>query len=183
VGTALGWFGDLIQALLKFLPRLTLIRETHRGVKFRHNGEAVLLLPGLRIWWPLIADVEVVAVARQSIDLPTQTLTAKDGIAVAASAVIVYEIRNPVKAYTTSWDFDSTVSDVARIAFRDYIIGHDMEVLLENVSKGDALLLKTIQAALKSYGVGVLQVGITDLVATRAISLFLPDGGRGKAAE
>lgn len=183
MGTALGWFGDLIQALLKFFPRLVLIRETHRGVKFRRNGEAVLMEPGLRVWWPLVADVEIVAVARQSIDLPTQTLTSKDGVPVAVSAVVIYEIRNPVKAYTSSWDFDDTVSDVARIAFRDYIIGHDMEILLENVSKGDAALLKTIQSALRSYGVYVLQVGITDLVATRAVSLFLPDGGRGKAHE
>lgn len=177
MGPALGWFGDLIQALLKFFPRLVLIRETHRGVKFRRDGSADLLRPGLRIWWPLIADVEIVAVARQSIDLPTQTLTTSDGHAVAASAVVVYKIRNAVTAYTTSWDFDSTIKDVARVAFRDYLIGQDLDSLLANVSQGDKVLLKSLREALTPYGVGVLQVGITDLAVTRVVSLFMPDGG------
>lgn len=181
MGPALGWLGDLIQALLKFFPRLVLIRETHRGVKFRRDGNATLMRPGLRVWWPLIADVEIVAVARQSIDLPTQTLTTRDGHAVAASAVVVYRIADAVKAYTTSWDFDSTIRDVARVAFRDYLIGHDLDTLLENVSQGDKVLVKTLREALTPYGVRVLQVGITDLAVTKVVSLFLPDGDRRKA--
>jgi regulator of protease activity HflC (stomatin/prohibitin superfamily) len=175
VGAAIGWVGDLVQAILKFFPRLVLVRETHRGVKFGRRGGATMMLPGLRWWWPLISDVEVVPVARQSIDLPPQTLVTKDDVSVTASAVVVYEIRDAVKAYTTSWDFDSTISDVARVAFRDYIVGQDFEAMRSNPTKSDQTLVGLLRGALRPYGVGVLSVGITDLVPTRALSIFMPD--------
>jgi len=178
MGVALGWLNDLIQALLKFLPRLVLIRETHRGVKFTRRGTACLMKPGLRWWWPLISDVELVPVVRQSIDLPSQTLQTGDGVAVVASAIIVYEIRDAVKARATSWDFDQTISDVARVAFRDHLVSQSFEHLRTNPTLGDQQLVKRLRAALRPYGVGVLEVGITDMVPTHVLALFTPDRGR-----
>jgi hypothetical protein len=77
----------------------------------------------------------------------------------------------------------STIRDVARVAFRDYLVGQDLDTLLENVSQGDKVLLKSLREALTPYGVGVLQVGITDLAVTKVVSLFLPDSDRRKAME
>jgi regulator of protease activity HflC (stomatin/prohibitin superfamily) len=178
VGTALGWLGDVVQALLQFVPRLVLIRETHRGVKFTRRGTTTEMAPGLRWWWPLICDIELVPVARQSIDLPSQTLQTADGVAIVASAVVVYEIAYAVKARTAAWDYDQTISDVARVAFRDHMLSKPWETLRKDPTSGDKQLTASMRGALRPYGVRVLSVGITDMVKTYVLSLFMPDRGR-----
>jgi len=178
MGSALGWLGDVVQALLKFFPRLVLIRMTHRGVKFCRRGNAVEMAPGLRWWWPLIADVEVVPVVRQSIDLPSQTLQTIDDESVVISGVIVYEIRDAVKSQTAAWDQDRTISDVARITFRDHCVCQTYERLRSNQEVGDRAMQTALRAALRPYGVWVISVGITDMVKTHVLALFMPDKGK-----
>jgi regulator of protease activity HflC (stomatin/prohibitin superfamily) len=178
VGAALGWFGDIIQTLLRFFPRLVLIRETHRGVRFGRRGTTSEMAPGLRWWWPLTCEIELVPVARQSIDLPSQTLQTADGVAVVASSVVVYEISDAVKARTTAWDYDQTISDVARVAFRDHMLSLPWDTLRVNPTAGDKQLAAAMRGALRPYGVRVLAVGITDMVRTHVLSLFTPDRGR-----
>src|SRR5688572_16869595 len=121
---ALGWIGQIVEWLGRFVPRLLIVRSTHGGVKWRSGAQPVPMGPGLHVYWPLVTDVEVIVTARQTDNLATQVLTTKDGQRVVVGVVVVYRIADVVQAIgERNWDHASTIADVTQAAIVSVIAG------------------------------------------------------------
>ena len=170
------WLGDAIEWIGKFFPRLTVIRATHRGVKFVRGKKLKLVNAGLCVHWPLVTELDVLAVSRQTINLPTQRLVTKDGKRVITSAVVVYHIGDVMQAVGKSWDVDETINDVSMAAIAAIITRHEYEVLVKNLGSGlREQLTKACSTELRQYGIRVRKCLLTDFCPANVIALSNSD--------
>ena len=115
-------FNQFIQLLVSFIPRFTVVRKTDRGVKFVRGKKVKVLEPGLRWYWPLVTEIEVVNVQRQVLKLPVQTLYTSDEKTVIAGGVVVYSIEDIYKYLVENYDAEDSIAEVAAACLRDIVI-------------------------------------------------------------
>jgi len=168
------WLSDIVLALLEIVPRRVIVRSTHRGVKWRMHRGPVEMKPGLRIWWPLLSEIEVIPVARQTLNTSTQALMSKDAQQVVAGGVVVYSIQDVVRAIgERNYDVDDTVNDISQAAIVEVITAWDVHDLLENIhGQVEEDLTATCRRQLRQYGVYVHRAALTDFSQCRSLNLL-----------
>lgn len=174
--SALGWLGQIFDALLKVFPRIIIVRATHGGIKWRWGKKAIALNPGLHIYWPLTSEIEILPTARQTANIPTQILTTKDNKKTVVGIVMVYRINDVVLAFgKVNWDVDSTVNDIAQAAVVSVIAGHTFDELLKRIGEDtmNELLTETTKKELSKFGVAVQQCKLTDFSDCRVLKIML----------
>lgn len=174
---AFAWFGQIMESLGKFVPRLLIVRATQGGVKWRWGKTPKALKPGIHWYWPLVSEVEVIVTARQSLNLPPQTLTTNDGRKLVVSAVVVYSVYDIVRAIgQVNWDVVTTASDIAQAAIVEVISSTDYQSLANGVTEDvEKRLTMTAAKRLRRYGVKVHRCAVTDLAECRVIRLIQND--------
>ena len=170
------WLSELIEWVSLFVPRLVIIRTTHRAVKFVRGKKLVLVEPGLCVYWPLVTELVVLATARQPINLPTQRLTTRDGKRTICSAVVVYNIPDPVQAVGKNWDYEATIRDVSMCAVATIVTSTEYLTLVGTLS-GElrTRLTDACRQELKKYGVRVQICMLTDFCQAHVIALSNSD--------
>ena len=170
------WFGQILDAVGTLIPRRLIIRATQGGVKW--TGKRVKALkPGFHWYWPVITEVEVIVTARQTLNLPPQTLMTQDRVKLAVSAVIVYSVYDVVRAIgEVNWDVTGTASDIAQAAVVEVI----SSTAFCDVSSGvtgeiEKRLTSTARRRLNRYGVRVHRCALTDLAECRVVRLIQND--------
>ena len=159
--------------MLSVIPRLVIVRATHNAVKWRHGKHPIDVKPGLTFYWPLVTEMEMMVVARQTINLPTQVLMTRDKKQVVVGAFIVYKISDIVQAIgERNWDVESTVADITQAAIVEEIMGRDLDDLLAGISGGKKSELNKALTAnccgeLRQFGVHVGRAGLTDFSTCR----------------
>lgn len=167
-----GWLSEFAYWVASLVPRIGVMRVTHRGVKYKGGKTIVELGPGLYGWWPVFSDVESTPVTWLVQRLSRQILQTHDGQTVVVGGIVVYRVVDVVKWLTENWDADSSVSEICLSAIRGVIIEHDMASLQSNArSTVDNRLMKEAQKHLTEYGVEVRSVRLTDLAPARVLSL------------
>lgn len=167
---ALSWVGDIVRALLQFIPRPILIRATHGGVKWPFGKRPVELKPGFHFYWPVVTEVDRIVVARQSQDIPPQVLETADGKQVAAAGFATYGICDVVKAIgARNWDVDGTVKEICAAAIAEVIVQHTLAELREDMKTGQLRKKLTAECRkqLRQYGVAVKRCSLTDFATCR----------------
>lgn len=161
--TAFAWLSNLIDSIAALIPRLKIIRSTHGGVKFKNGKKPIEIRPGLIFYWPLTTEIEIIPTARQTNNLPSQCLLTKDGKTVVVGGVVIYSINDVVAGVSRNWSLDQTINDIAMISITKVITEHTLEYLQNNLTNSIAKsLTKEARARLKSYGVRVHKVALTD---------------------
>lgn len=171
--TGLAWLQDLATFLAAWFPRLVIVLASERGVRFRRGAEVSILEPGLHVFWPIVTKVQTVNVARQTLNLSTQTITTQDGDAIIVSGIVVYTIDNVVRYLVENENAASGMDEVTCAAVRDVLLGRTFAEIQE-ASKGNALdadLRHAARRRLASFGVKVESCRLTDLARTRVLSL------------
>lgn len=183
--TAFGWLGQIFEALLQFIPRLIIVRNTHQAVKWKMGGKVVPIEKGRRTWyWPLVTDVETIVVARQTINLATQCLMTSDQKQVVAGGFVVYHINDVVQAIgERNWDVESTVGDISMAAIVEEVMQHELDDLLESISLGmqgdfNKKLTDNCRKQLRQFGVYVDRAGLTDFSTCRVYKVLGADMSR-----
>jgi regulator of protease activity HflC (stomatin/prohibitin superfamily) len=161
---AFAWLSQIVEAMLQLVPRRVIIRATERGVKWSLWREPKEMRPGIRIYWPLITDIEVTVVARQTINLPTQSLMTKDGKTVVAGGVVIYKISDIVKAIgSLNWSPEDTAGDITQAAIVEVVAKWNCDALLANISgKVEEQLTNTCRKQLRQFGVYVNRAALVD---------------------
>lgn len=173
--TAFGWLGKLMETVGSLFPRLVVVKATHGGVAFVRGKLAKEIRPGLMLYWPIWTDFILYPAVRQSLNLPSQTLTTKDGRSITTSAVLVYEVNDMLKALTVQHDLDDTLRDISLAAVRE----HDQARTFDELRCEDGAELRdTIRRRVQKYGVRVCDAWVTDFAETRVLTLVSPGSTR-----
>ncbi len=169
----LEWLAAITDRVFSVFPRLLLVQQTHRAVKFT-GSKAKELGPGLHIWWPLISEVEEIPVARQTVNLDIQVLVTKDGKTLAVGGVVVYSIKSAIDAIVRNYDHDETLSDVSMTAITEVVVNHTFDELMAALRGGtlERELTKRARRRLKAFGFKVDRCALTDITPCRAIRLL-----------
>lgn len=162
--SALSWLGELFDGLMKLLPRVVVIRSTHRGVAFWFGKYPRLCNPGVVIWWPVVSELDIVPVNRQTQILPRQTLRTKDGKTVGVAALLVYEVHDALLLITKAYDWQEVVHDMGAGAIAAVVTDHNSDFLRNEGGQVSRQLTRQLRADLKRFGVKVVKFRLTDVV-------------------
>ncbi len=174
-----GLLGQFFEAVLSVIPRLVIVRATHKAVKWRHGKTPIAVNSGLTMYWPLVTEIDQQVVARQVINLPTQHLCTSDDVPVAVGGFVVYTIKDIVLAIgEKNFDVDDTVSDLARAALVEEITSLTYKDLREGLSGGRESdlyesLTQNLHEQLQEFGVSVERAGLIEFAKCRVIRLLI----------
>jgi len=172
---AFAWLNQLFQAFYQLFPRIIVVRATHGGVKWVRGQHVKLLLPGLHVYWPLVTDVEVIVTARQTLAIPDQVMTTKDGRQVVVKTLVVYRIPDPVRAIgRMNWDVDTTINDLTQSAVVRVGSTHSYDEIVAGI-RDDTLtdtLTRETRRELRQFGVHITRCKLTDFAGCRVFKLL-----------
>lgn len=161
--SAFAWIGSIVEWFGNFIPRVKIVRSTHGGLRFRHGRHVKEIAPGICIYWPICTEIEIIPVARQTHNLPSQSLLTKDGKQVVVGGVVVYAVKDVVACLSRNWDVSATIDDVTMCCISTIITTHDLAFLLENLTTVvQAALTKETRRKLSPFGVKVYRTALTD---------------------
>ncbi len=168
------FISDIINAFLNLIPRPMIIRATHAGVCWRLGSKIIEMKPGWRWWWPLISEVEIIPIARQTSAIPSQGLLTRDQKQIAVGAVIIFSINDVVQAIGhRNWDVESTVGDITAAAIVRVVTKWELKDLLaELTDKVEDELTTTCRQQLRQFGVRVHRCKFTDFTTCRVYKLM-----------
>jgi len=166
-----------IKLTFTYICKIVVVRTTHKGVVFKKGSEIRILNPGFHFYMPLISEVDIFPTVRQTTSLPPQAISSNDGEAIAARAVIVYEIKDMKAAFAESWDIEDTIVDIGMVALRGVITTKPSDTIFnEQLALDDELtgILKAGQLS-RDYGVNILKAYFTNLAKTEVNSYLSED--------
>jgi regulator of protease activity HflC (stomatin/prohibitin superfamily) len=172
--SAFAWLGQIFDAILQFFPRRVIVRATHAGVKWRWRGEPIELKPGVRWYWPLLSEVELHVVARQTVNTRTQALVTKDNRQVVVGGVVIYSINDIVQAIgKLNWMPDDTVRDIAQAAIVKEVVALNYDEMLDGIAdKVETDLTARCRKMLRQYGIYVHRAALTDFSPCKTFNLL-----------
>lgn len=159
---ALGWFGEIVSALISLVPRIVIVRSTHAGVRFARGHKAVVWGPGLHWVWPAFDEWEVVPIKRQTTKPPIQRLTTSDGKTVVARGLVVYEVVDVEALLCETFDYDDTVNDLTTASVKAVVASNDFKSLLRSQRDVDHQLANRLRKSLRMFGIRVKSVSLVD---------------------
>ena len=165
----------VVEAVLNNLAILLPVRMVHtyeRGVRFRWGRDIAELSPGLHWFCPGVASIELVNIAPETHNLPTQSAYTKDRKAVTFSGNICYKIVDARKMYTTVQNFDEALAAFAMVHLAAEIGDRTLAALRSNREELELEFASTLTAKVAEWGAEIEWVGLTDLAETRAFRLF-----------
>jgi regulator of protease activity HflC (stomatin/prohibitin superfamily) len=181
VDSALAWIGQLAEWIGRFFPRFVILTTVEGGVKFVHGSRVVALGPGLHCYWPLVTVLETFPTARQTDNLPTQTLTTKDDKVVAVGGMVIYEVNDVEKLLAYTHDGIKTIQDCTLTTIHDVCCNMTWDELKAERRRGtlNTKLKNASQKELSPYGVRVIKCMLTDLAPTRVYKILQSTGSDG----
>src|ERR1700732_2822574 len=149
----LALFGLLFLILIS---GIRIAREYQRAVVFRLGRYAGLRGPGLFWLIPLGIENETridLRVVTNPIE-QQETIT-RDSVTVKVNAVLWFRVEDPQKAVLTVENFRAAVQQVALTSLRNVIGQHDLDEVLKERDKINALLRKNVTEVTTPWGVAV----------------------------
>jgi len=171
------WIGQNLQELIPF----SVIPVYARGVRmffgkiYNHEGGHPWtgeLGPGLWLKIPWIWPVEVIHVVPQVVNLPTQTITTKDGQPLSFSANIEFEIFDAAASWTKVQSIHSSVAFLCMSHMARKLRDRTMAEALEGGRDLERSLASSLSTRLNAWGVRVTDVGLSDMVKSRTFRLY-----------
>lgn len=174
--SALGWIGELVAWIVNWLPRLVHVRAGYQAIRYVRS-RAEVLEPGLHIYWPITTQVQAYPVARQVLDLPTQTVMVycdyeECAIPVVVGGVVTYSIADLHAFLVENYDADESLGELARSGVRKSVTDSTVQQINEGRVKVDKSLRRAVQKAVEGLGVEIESAKLTTFAPTQALSLF-----------
>jgi len=146
------------------LSGLRIAREYQRAVVFRLGRYQGLRGPGLFWLVPLGIENETRIDLRViTSPIEQQETITRDSVTVRVNAVLWYRVGDPMKAVLTVENYRSAVQQVALTTLRNVIGQHDLDEILKERDKINALLKKTVLQSTAGWGVSVELLEMKDV--------------------
>lgn len=170
---ALGWIGQVIDWVGKFIPRWVIIDTTMAGVKFVSGSKVVVCPPGIHWYWPARTLIVIHPTARQTHNLKSQTITLRDEKVIIVGGLCVFEIKDIEKVVAQTYDPDEAIKDISLSAIHDVCCLLSWAEITEQQRDGrlDRALKSEAARELNKYGVKVLKMTLTDMAPARVLKI------------
>jgi regulator of protease activity HflC (stomatin/prohibitin superfamily) len=164
------WLGVFGAFAVVFLSGFRIVQEYQRGVVFRLGRFLDVRGPGL--YWIIPAGIDRAV----TIDMRTRTVSAeqqetitRDSVTVKLNAVLWYRITDAAKSVIAVVDAPAAVYQLALTSLRNSIGQHDLDEVLQERDKINALLRENIAGSTASWGVEVERFEMKDVELPEAM--------------
>ena len=155
--------GGLGAVVFYLLSGLRVLREYERGVYFFLGRSWGAKGPGLIFLPPLFAKMQRVSLRVMAIDIPPQDVITRDNISVKVNAVLYMRVTDPDKAVIGVENYLYATSQLAQTTLRSVLGETELDELLANRDKINAILKQLIDQRTDDWGVHVSAVEVKDV--------------------
>src|SRR5690349_734452 len=150
--------------VLYIVAAVKVVREYERGIVFRLGR----LLPepkgpGLFFLIPIVDRMVKVDLRTITLNVPPQEVITKDNVPVRVNAVAYFRIVAPKDAIVQVENFMSATSQIAQTTLRSVLGQHQLDELLSEREKINAILQEIIDQATGPWGIKVSIVEVKDV--------------------
>src|SRR3979409_331597 len=142
---------------------LKVLREYERAVYFFLGRSWGAKGPGLIYVPPPFAKTQTVSLRVVALDIPPQDVITRDNISIKVNAVLYMRVREPVKAVIGVENYIYATSQLAQTTLRSVLGETEMDELLMNREKINAILKNIIDSRTEDWGVEVSAVEVKDV--------------------
>src|ERR1700683_844890 len=160
----------LVFLIVLGLSGLRIAQEYQRGVVFRLGRYVGLRGPGL--YWIIPLGIE----RAMTIDIRTRTVSAeqqetinRDSVTIKVNAVLWYRIVDAAKSVIEVVDAPTAVYQLALTGLRNIIGQHDLDEVLQERNKINALLGESISGSTAAWGLEVQRFEMKDVELPKAM--------------
>ena len=160
--------GDTLLPLLAIVAAylfsgLRILKEYERGVLFVLGRSWGAKGPGL-IWLPpVLTKMQKVSLRVIAMDIPPQDVITRDNISIKVNAVLYMRVKEPVKAVIGVENYLYATSQLAQTTLRSVLGETEMDELLMNREKINAVLKNIIDQRTEDWGIEVSAVEVKDV--------------------
>src|SRR5205085_6142695 len=154
----------VILVVLFLFSAITVAREYERGIVFRLGR----LMPepkgpGLFLLIPVVDRMVKVDLRTITLNIPPQEVITKDNVPVRVNAVAYFRIVQPQEAIVQVENFMVATSQIAQTTLRSVLGQHQLDELLSEREKINAILQGIIDEATAPWGIKVSIVEVKDV--------------------
>ena len=145
------------------LSMLRITQEYERAVIFRLGRFARIGGPGVYILLPLIESKRIVDIRVVTVPIEQQETITRDSVTIKVNAVVWYRIVKPQRAVIAVRDFQNAVNQVSLTSLRNVIGQHDLDEILRERDKINAMIGKIVDESTETWGVKIEAVEMKDV--------------------
>src|SRR5580692_6899080 len=154
----------IFAAVIVCLSGLRVAQEYERGVVFRLGRYRGLRGPGLYWIFPLgIERAVTVDIRTRTVSAEQQETITRDSVTIKVNAVLWYRITDTARSVIAVADAPAAVYQLALTGLRNIIGQHDLDEVLQQRDKINALLREAIAGSTASWGLEVLRFEMKDV--------------------
>ena len=154
----------LFVVVLFLISAIKVAREYERGIVFRLGRlMAEPKGPGLFLLIPIIDRMVKVDLRTITLNIPPQEVITKDNVPVRVNAVAYFRIVKPEDAIVQVENFMVATSQIAQTTLRSVLGQHQLDELLSEREKINAILQGIIDEATAPWGIKVSIVEVKDV--------------------
>src|SRR5512134_392193 len=142
---------------------LRVIRQYERGVAFFLGRYWGTKGPGLIFLPALFAGQRRVSLRIVAMDIPPQDVITRDNVSIKVNAVLYMRVSNPELAIIEIEDYLYATSQLAQTTLRSVLGEAELDELLADREKINAILQKIVEQRTDSWGVEVSAVEVKDV--------------------
>jgi regulator of protease activity HflC (stomatin/prohibitin superfamily) len=142
---------------------LRVVKQYERAVTFFLGKFAGTKGPGLVFIPFLLASQRRVSLRIMALDIPPQDVITRDNVSVKVNAVLYMKVSNPSKAVIEIEDYRYATSQLAQTTLRSVLGEVELDELLADREKINAILKKIIDERSDAWGIEVSAVEVKDV--------------------
>src|SRR5438552_6635224 len=153
----------LAVAVIYSFISLRVVRQYERGVSFFLGRFWGTKGPGLIFLPAGFASQKRVSLRIVALDIPPQDVITRDNVSVKVNAVLYMRVTEPAKAIITIEDYLYATSQLAQTTLRSVLGEVELDELLSDREKINAVLKKIIDERTEAWGIEVSAVEVKDV--------------------
>ncbi|KKN46310.1 hypothetical protein LCGC14_0674270 [marine sediment metagenome] len=171
--SALGWIGQIAAWFANWIPQIFHVKVTDKAIKYIRS-RAVVIEPGIHIYWPITTQMTIYPVVRQVMNLPNQIMQCGNTNVVVGGSV-TFSIKDLYMFLVENYDAEASMLEAAQTGIRKAVLAETIDSINGGRVKIDHRLTREVQSAVDAFGVSVEVVRLTTFAPTQVLSL-LSDG-------
>ena len=161
------WVAVIAVIVLLFLvlpAALKVVAQYERGVVLRLGRYVGIKEPGLRLIVPFIDRMWKVDTRIVTMDVPAQEVITRDNVTIKVDAVVYLRVINADDAVLKVADYVKATSLISQTTLRSVLGQHELDEILGQRDKLNAMLQKIVDEQTDPWGVKVSTVEVKDVL-------------------